>query len=134
MTYLLFTDGGARGNPGPAGAGVVLLDEQKNIVMESQAYLGKKTNNEAEYSGLILGLRIAEKKSVKNIICNLDSQLVVKQLNGEYKVKNARLAEYFKKVKDLEKSFDNITYKYVPRAENAHADSLVNAAIDEATS
>lgn len=131
MQYKLFTDGGARGNPGPAGAGAVIFDSENNVVKDICRYLGEKTNNEAEYTGLLMGLKLAQTLKIDEIACFLDSELVVKQLNGEYKVKNARLKEFFDRVKAEEKSFKKITYAHVPRKENAHADALVNKAVDE---
>ncbi len=131
--FYLYADGGARGNPGPSGAGLVLLDETKTVVLEIDKYLGNMTNNEAEYTALLLGLSYAKIKNVKNLSCLLDSELVVKQLKGEYKVKMPHLFELYSKVKGLEKDFENITYTHIPRAENSHADMLVNKALDAAT-
>ena len=125
----LYTDGGARGNPGPAGIGGVLLDNKKPI-FEFSKYIGETTNNIAEYSALVEGLTKAESLNIKIIECFLDSELIVKQLNGEYKVKNAGLAPYFEKVKKLEKNFTQISFKHVKRESNKRADSLVNAALD----
>lgn len=132
-SFYLYTDGGARGNPGPAGAGVVLLDDNKDVVLEVDKYLGPMTNNEAEYTALLLGLSYAKIKGVQQLQCMLDSELVVKQLNGEYKVKMAHLFELYTKVKELEKDFETVRYSHVPRAENSHADKLVNKALDAAT-
>lgn len=132
--YKLFTDGGARGNPGPAGAGVVLKDEEGNVVVSLGKYLNRCTNNEAEYSALLLGLETALENQVESVECYLDSELVVKQLNGEYKVKNARLSPLYNKAKVMEKQFDSINYIHVKRDKNAEADFLVNQAIDDATS
>ncbi len=132
-SFYLYTDGGARGNPGPAGAGVVLLDDNKNVILEVDKYLGNMTNNEAEYTALLLGLSYAKIKGVQKIQCLLDSELVVKQLNGEYKVRMAHLFELYTKVKNLENDFESVTYAHIPRAENSHADKLVNKALDAAT-
>lgn len=131
MTYKLFTDGGARGNPGPAGAGVVLYDPQNKKEAELREFLGDHTNNEAEYMGLILGLRLSQQHGVKDLECFLDSELVVKQLNGEYRVKQPHLKELFDEVSLLKNSFDTVSFVHVPRSENKVADALVNLALDE---
>lgn len=135
ITYKLFTDGGARGNPGPSGAGAVLLDSSasaNNIVAKANKYLGIGTNNEAEYKALLLGLNLALENNVKKIVCYLDSELVVKQLNGEYKVKNARLKKLFDEVLLVRSTFEKISFIHVKRDKNSDADALVNLAIDEA--
>lgn len=132
MTYKLFTDGGARGNPGPAGIGVVLFDTVGNEIAHAEKFLGVKTNNEAEYAGIITGLELARENNVSDLSCYLDSELVVKQLKGEYRVKQEHLLILFKKVKDIEKQFASVSYTHIPREQNSYADKLVNKAIDEA--
>jgi ribonuclease HI len=132
MAYKLYTDGGARGNPGPAGAGVVLYDSKDQLVVEVQKYLGPCTNNDAEYAALIMGLELALAHEVSELTCYLDSELIVRQLNGQYKVKNERLKKYFDKVLELKFQFSDIRFVHVPRTENTVADRLVNAAIDSA--
>lgn len=131
MAYTLFTDGGARGNPGPAGAGAVLLDPDGNLTGELKEYLGIKTNNEAEYLALQMGLDMAGRHGVKELNCFLDSELVVKQLNGDYKIRNINLKEIFDNVKKLESRFDSVTYTHVRREKNRRADELVNLAVDD---
>lgn len=126
---ILFTDGGARGNPGPAGAGVVLRNDEK-IVEQVCAYLGEKTNNEAEYSALILGLKVAAKHTDAHLEVYMDSELVVKQLNGEYKIKQEHLQKLYFDVKKLEKKFSKVTYSHVTRDKNKEADRLVNEVLD----
>lgn len=128
---ILRSDGGARGNPGPAGAGYVLEDNSGNEVEQGSEFLGKATNNEAEYRALILGMATASKHSPKVLRCFLDSQLVVNQLNGLFRIKKARLAELAVEVRGLERGFNKVEYHYVPRHENKRADRLVNQAIDE---
>lgn len=128
----LFTDGGARGNPGPGALGVVIKDSKGKKVFELGKYLGECTNNEAEYEALIAGLEAAKERNYSDLTCFLDSELVVKQLTGEYKVKNTRLKVYFDKVKKLSQNFKNITFKHVPRTKNAEADALVNKVLDSA--
>ena len=96
MKMILHTDGGARGNPGPSGAGVVLSDEKKNVIKELGSYLGVCTNNEAEYRALILGLDAAQGAGASKLDVYMDSELIVKQLNGEYKVKKHNMQKYYK--------------------------------------
>lgn len=132
-TYSLFSDGGARGNPGPSGIGAVLYDSNGVVVFEISEYIGEATNNQAEYKAFIAGLEEAVSRfSVSdNIICHLDSELIVKQINGEYKVKNAELKILFSSAKQLLLKFDNYKVLHVPRAKNKEADALVNNAIDK---
>jgi len=129
--YKLYTDGGARGNPGPAAAGVVLKNSSGKIIKELGLYLGETTNNQAEYKALVLGLRTAIEQGVTKISCFLDSELVVRQLNGEYKVKNVGLKPLKTEVNALEKSFQEVTYHHVKRDKNKKADHLVNQVLDE---
>lgn len=131
MKIILNTDGGARGNPGPAGVGVVLTKEEKIIFQEGR-YIGETTNNQAEYKALILGLEKAKEMGVKEVECRLDSELIVKQMNREYKVRDADLAPLFVKVWNLSLSFQKITFRHVPREQNKQADKLVNEALDKA--
>ena len=125
----LYTDGGSRGNPGPAGIGVVLTlsDGQKHT---HSAYIGDKTNNQAEYMALIEGIRLAKLHKVESLNCFLDSELVVQQLNGKYKVKNAGIKELFTIVQKELNAFDSVRFAHVKRANNAEADALVNQALD----
>jgi len=132
--YFLFTDGGARGNPGPAAAGVVLKDADGNVLKELGIFLGTTTNNEAEYKALISGLKTVVEAEVKEVLCILDSELIVKQLKGAYRVKSPTLKILFDEVKALEKNFTRIGYKHVPRAKNKHADRLVNEVLDNLNS
>lgn len=131
IKVILHTDGGARGNPGPAGIGVVLEigDNKKQF----KKYIGEATNNQAEYEALILGLTEAIKIGAEEIDCYLDSELVVKQLNNEYKVKNEGLAPLFIKVYNLRHKFKKIKFIHIFREDNKEADKLVNEAIDKAT-
>ena len=130
MTHLLFTDGGARGNPGPAAIGVVIKDPEGIVMKEIGKYIGAATNNDAEYQALILGLKECKDKNIRKLICSLDSLLIVQQLNGEYKVKNSRMRTYWNEVKQLEKSFDEISYIHITRDKNYEADALVNQVLD----
>ncbi len=129
-TYVLNTDGGARGNPGPGGAGIVLKDSKGNVIKQGGKFLGICTNNEAEYTALILGLATAKAEGIKSLECSLDSELIVKQLNGVYRVKSPKLKGLYEKVKNLEKDFEHIRYKHVKRQFNKEADAMVNKAID----
>ena len=127
----MWTDGGSRSNPGPAAIGIV-LKEGDAVVFESGEFLGHSvSNNQAEYQALYRGLMQAKQLQAKTIQCYLDSQLVVEQINGRYKVKDAGLREWWTKVRELLVEFDNWQVTYVPRVQNAHADKLVNQALDE---
>jgi len=134
---IIFTDGGARGNPGPAACGVVIKNEKEEIILETSRYIGNATNNQAEYEALILALQKAveifdkAENSVKNIECNLDSELVVKQLNREYKIKNEGLKPLFIKVSNLIPAFDSVKFIHIPREKNKMADKLVNKELDD---
>ena len=127
--FKLFTDGGSRGNPGPAAIGGVLYQADKEIANFSK-YLGQGTNNQAEYNALLTGLELAKKHKVNNLQCFLDSELVVKQLSKEYRVKDADLAKLFVKVWNLAQAFDSISFNHVRRELNKEADRLVNLALD----
>ncbi len=126
----LFTDGGSRGNPGPAATGVVLLDMEDNVVKKSSKYLGETTNNQAEYQALQEGLELAASIGVKELEVYMDSELIVKQINGLYKIKNLDLKPLYDEVKKLASGFSKITFTHVPRAMNKLADALVNECLD----
>lgn len=128
--YHLYTDGGARGNPGPAATGAVLFDSENNLVEFDATYLGETTNNMAEYEALLLGLSIAIKNNVEELVCFLDSELIVMQVNGAYQVKNKALKEKYKKIKVLKESFKSIKFAHVRREKNKFADKLVNVVLD----
>jgi len=125
----LYTDGAARGNPGPAGIGFVLKSGE-NIIFEGKEYIGHKTNNEAEYIALILGLEKASGCG-KQIQVVSDSELLVNQVRGEYKVKQIHLKSLMEKVRLLEARFDNFEISHSLRDNNKEADRLANEAIDE---
>ncbi len=128
---IINTDGGARGNPGPAGIGAVFSDEKGVTIAEFEAYIGTATNNVAEYKALILALENLNNFSYQEVECRLDSELVVKQLNGEYKVKDSTLKRLHGQVLELS-VFKSIRFVHVRREQNILADKLVNKAIDEA--
>lgn len=128
---IMFSDGGARGNPGPAGIGAVLYNENKEKIAEISKYLGVATNNQAEYKALIEGLKKAKDLGAKEVKVFMDSELVVKQLNREYKVKNKDLAPLFLQVYNLSSSFSKISFTHIYREDNKVADALANKAMDE---
>ncbi len=130
---IIYTDGGARGNPGPAGVGAVLYNTQRQVVAEVSEYLGVATNNQAEYQALIFALQRATKLGAEEVDCYLDSELVVKQLQHKYKVKNKDLASLFLKVHNLVFNFKKISYTHIPREQNQEADRLANQAMDQGT-
>ena len=123
-------DGASRGNPGESGIGVVIFDKDSNLINEACDYLGVATNNIAEYKALILGLRLSIKYNAKKILFKSDSELMVKQIKGEYKVKNAQLKLLFAEVKDLFKKLPNWEIMHVPREENKEADLLANKGVE----
>jgi ribonuclease HI len=129
MKATLFTDGGARGNPGPAGIGFVLTVSDKETILHG-AYIGETTNNQAEYKALLAGLERAVKEGVTELECFLDSELVVRQLRGEYRVKNAELQPLVAQVRQWQQKFSVISFTHVRREKNEMADKLVNQAID----
>ena len=130
-SYKLFSDGACRGNPGAGGAGAVILDAGKNVVWEGKEYLGHCTNNIAEYKALILGLKGALAQGYNHLEVYLDSELLAKQINGSYRVKNENLQVLMKDVRNLLASFKSVQVKHVLRLHNSHADKLANLAIDE---
>ncbi|HIG95886.1 TPA: ribonuclease HI family protein [Candidatus Woesearchaeota archaeon] len=126
-------DGGSRGNPGPAALGVVLRDEDQHEIETCGEYLGKTTNNVAEYKSLLKGLQLAAKYHAEEVFVYMDSELVVRQMSGHYKVKAKHLAPLFAEVKKVEKQFSKVVYRSVPRSNpfQKQADALVNQALDE---
>lgn len=132
MRATLFTDGGARGNPGPAGIGVVLKDASGEVIGEIAQGIGETTNNVAEYSALIAGLELALTKGVTEIEVFMDSTLVINQLKGEWKIKNDRLRVLAVKARALLNRFEPHTLQHVPRELNSDADKLANQGMDAA--
>jgi ribonuclease HI len=127
----LFTDGAARGNPGPAGAGAVIISPDGHIVAKVGKFLGEETNNVAEYMGLIIGLKRAKAMGIKELDVLADSELMVKQLNGDYAVKADHLKPLFDEARALLKGFAEIEIRHIPREQNGQADAMSNRAIDE---
>lgn len=130
----IYSDGGARGNPGPAAIGVVLCDEHGEIFREHSETIGETTNNVAEYSAVIKALDLALEDGAKNIDYFVDSELVQRQLTGVYRVKTPHIRELFLKVKEKEKKFESIRFQHVPREHEKlrRADKLVNEALNRA--
>ena len=134
---IVYTDGGSRGNPGPAALGVVITDEKGHLIKEYGEKLGVKTNNEAEYMAVISALKKIkalfgkEKTKKMEIAFRMDSEFVMKQLNGDYKIEEERLFPLFISVWNLKFDFGEITFSHVPREKNREADRLVNEALDK---
>ncbi len=128
--FFIYADGGSRGNPGPAGIGVVILDARKKKVKEVFKYIGETTNNNAEYNALICGLEEVRGLGGDEVIVNLDSELIVKQINGEYRVKNSDIKPLFGKAIDALKNFKSFEIRHIDRSKNKEADKLVNKAIN----
>ena len=132
MKAILHTDGGARGNPGPAGIGVVLTDEKGEVIGEIARGIGQTTNNVAEYAAFIAGLELALEKGVTNLEAFVDSELVVNQVEGRWKIKNERLRGLAVKSRALLGKFESKRIAHVPREKNAGADRLANQGMDAA--
>lgn len=126
----IYIDGGARGNPGPSGIGVVILDSSGKRVKEISKYIGEATNNIAEYNALLYGLEETLILRADEIKINLDSELVAKQISGEYRVKDANIRPLFERAMNMLKSFKNFEINHIDRSKNKEADKLVNKAIN----
>jgi ribonuclease HI len=127
---IMNTDGAARGNPGPGAIGVIIKDEAGLILEKISQRLGVTTNNQAEYQAIIIGLEKAIEFGAKNAVVKSDSELVVEQINGRYKIKNTSLRPLYQKVVQLTGSLESFSISYVPREQNAAADALANKALD----
>jgi ribonuclease HI len=127
----VFSDGASRGNPGMAGAGAVILDEKGEVVERLKRFLGKQTNNIAEYEGALLGIRRAQELGIREIDVVADSQLLIRQLGGQYRVKNEGIRPLYEAAMQLLRSFDKVRLIHVPREQNTLADEMSNRAIDE---
>jgi ribonuclease HI len=127
----IFTDGASRGNPGEAGIGVLIEDSSGNRLKEIRRYLGKATNNQAEYTALLIGLKVSREMGADDISVFADSELLVKQMKGEYKVKHPLLLPLYTEAKTLTSGLKKFRITHIPRAQNAHADALANEAIDK---
>ena len=134
---IIYTDGGSRGNPGKAGIGVVFCNEKEQIIKKFGEYLGDNlTNNDAEYQAIIFALKkfksvfgkaIAE---ISEVEIRADSELVVKQLNGDYRLTDPKIQQFFIEIWNLKSDFESVKFKHIPREKNKEADALVNAALD----
>jgi len=124
-------DGGARGNPGPAAYGVVIRDAQGEIVARLKKYIGQNTNNVAEYFGLIAALDYAETHGIRALRVESDSELMVKQMRGQYKVKSGDLRPLFERAKKMAQTLESFRIEHLRRDQNREADALVNQALDE---
>ncbi len=129
----LFADGGSRGNPGPAAGGAVLFAADGTVLVEVGRYLGIATNNVAEWTGLLAGLEAARDLGLHSLAIRLDSELVVKQLRGEYRVKHPGLQPLYQRVKAVLRAFSHVDVRHVPRNQNKYADAVVNRVLDQAT-
>ncbi|MDP8261521.1 MAG: ribonuclease HI family protein [Candidatus Kappaea frigidicola] len=128
MELTVFTDGASQGNPGHAGAGIVIFDSNGKKIKEVSQYIGQASNNVAEYTALIIGLSEAASLKAKKVILKSDSELIVKQLNGQYKVKSDNIKALYFIASNLKKLFDHLTIKHIPRELNQDADSLASNA------
>lgn len=136
---IVYTDGGSRNNPGPAGVGVVFCNEKKEIIKRHNEYLGKATNNEAEYLAVIIALKKFKQlfgkamAKASEIEIRSDSQLLVKQLKGEYKIEDEKMQKLFIELWNLKLDFKKVSFRLVPREKNQEADRLANEAMDSQT-
>jgi len=135
MKTIIYTDGGSRGNPGPAAIGVILTTEKGNVIKEYSEKIGRATNNEAEYEAVIFGLQKAKllfgKRKVKtmDIEVRMDSEFVAKQLNGKYKILDRKIEQLFLKAWNLRVELGKVKFTHIPREKNIEADKLVNRAL-----
>ena len=128
--WVVYSDGASRGNPGPASMGAVVIDPTGKVVHEVSEKLGITTNNVAEYRGLIAGLEAALALGARLVEVRMDSELLVRQAIGRYKVKNPGLIPLHNRVVGLRSRFDEVVFRHVPREQNKHADALANRALD----
>ena len=133
-SVIAYADGASRGNPGPASFGVVVYDEEGQELHQSSRALGRATNNQAEYQGAIAALEAALGLGAREVELRMDSQLVVRQLEGRYRVRNPGLIPLHKRMLDLLSRFQRVTLRHVPREQNREADRLANEALDRTNS
>ncbi len=127
---ILFGDGGSRGNPGKAGAGAVLYDDKKKEIARMGTFCGIATNNVAEYTSLLTGMKLALDHNITDLEVRMDSKLAVEQMKGRWKVKHPGLKPLFERAKVLEEKFQKITFKHIPREKNKVADKIANEVMD----
>lgn len=132
--FIIYSDGGSRGNPGPSATGFVIMNAKEETITDGGEYLGITTNNQAEYQAVYAALQKALELGIKNVDFRLDSNLVVNQLNGIYKIKNRDLWPIYEKIKELEGQFNRISFTHVRREFNRLADGIVNKVLDEHSS
>ncbi|HTL01909.1 MAG TPA: ribonuclease HI family protein [Vicinamibacterales bacterium] len=132
-SIVAYIDGGARGNPGPAGYGVRVENERGDLIEELCGFLGSATNNIAEYNGLLAALRYANEHGHRIVRIKSDSELLVKQMIGQYRVKNPGLQVLFQQAQSLARTLERVAYEHVRREQNKDADRLANQAMDEGT-
>jgi ribonuclease HI len=136
MKLIIYTDGGSRGNPGPAAIGVVFSDEKGKVIKEYGQKIGRATNNEAEYEAVIFALQKAKllfggkKAKTMQVEMHMDSEFVTRQMNGKYKILDRRIEQLFLRVWNLKIDFGDVKFIHVPRNENMEADKLLNRAMD----
>ena len=127
---IIYCDGGSRGNPGPAGLGAVIYDKDKNKLFEISEFLGVSTNNQAEYKGVLKAIEKAKEMKAKELTFYLDSELIVKQMNGQYRVKNKDLLPIYMEIRKYILEFEKVEFNHVRREYNKEADALANMAMD----
>ena len=127
---VIFADGASRGNPGPAAIGVTIKDKRGRLITSVSQRIGRATNNQAEYRAIIAALEEATRLGAKQIDIKMDSELIVKQINGEYRVKKSTLKPLYQQVKQLQGSLESFTITHIPRQQNIEADKLANKALD----
>ncbi len=127
---VIFADGASRGNPGPAAIGVTIKDERGRFITSISRRIGKATNNQAEYRAIIAALEEATRLDARRVDIKMDSELVVKQINGEYRVKKATLKPLYQQVKQMQGALESFTITHIPRRQNTEADKLANKALD----
>ncbi|MBI4437733.1 ribonuclease HI family protein [Candidatus Uhrbacteria bacterium] len=130
MLLKIFTDGGSRGNPGPAASGAVIQSASGETITHVSKYLGRTTNNQAEYTAIIIGLKKARELGATTVQVYMDSELACKQLNGEYRVKDPEIAKRFLEIKNVMHDFTRVTFTHVRREKNKEADAIVNRCLD----
>lgn len=128
---VIYTDGGSRGNPGIAGIGILIEDKEGNVIRAISQFIGEQTNNVAEYKALSRALEVALDIGIEKVTCYLDSELVVKQIKGEYKVKNERMIDMYNMIMPLVKRFSSFQIVHIRRELNKKADQLANEAMDK---
>lgn len=130
MKAIIYTDGGSRGNPGPGALGVVIVNESGKVLKEYSHYLGEVTNNQAEYEAVIFALQKAKQLRIKEVELRVDSELIGRQLSGQYKIKDPDLQPLFIRAWNLRIDYDKVDIKIIPREQNKKSDKLVNRELD----